>query len=284
MLSDLVDCSMKKIVKITLALFLLLVAHTGVNTIYAQCTKVNTSFKAGEEVNYHAYYNWGFIWLDAGWVSFTVSDAKWKGQKSLKLESIGTTKGGYDRLFTVRDTFKVFVDPVTLTPFEFYQATNEGSTRAIHHYLFDEEESIISARISRDSKPFENTAFHWPDCSYDVLSMIYQARNINFEKYKKGTKIPISLLVDGEIHSLYIHYIGEEVVSDRSGRKFNCLKFKPLLVKGTIFKAGNDMTVWVTNDKNKVPIIVEAKILIGSVKAIIADYEGLKYPLTSEIK
>lgn len=273
---------MKKLLQIICFSFFL--SFAGGSPLFAQCTKINTVFKAGEKVYYHAYYNWGFIWLDAGLVSFTVSDANWKGKKSLKLESIGTTRGGYDRLFTVRDTFEVFVDPVTLTPFEFYRATNEGSTRAIHHYLFDREENSISARISRDNKPFENTAFHWPDCTYDVLSMIYQARNIDFEKYKKGTKIPISLLVDGEIHSLYIHYLGEEAVSDRSGRTFNCLKFKPLLVKGTIFKAGNDMTVWVTNDKNKVPIVVEAKILIGSVKAIISDYEGLKYPLISEVK
>lgn len=252
--------------------------------LVAQCLEENRVFQAGEEVYYNAYYNWGFIWLDAGLVSFTVNNAKWQGQKTLQLESIGVTKKGYDRLFSVRDTFRVFVSPKTLMPKEFYRATNEGSTKSIHHYLFNEEQKIVSARISRDGKPFEQSFLHWTDCSYDVLSMIYQARNIDFDQYQEDTKIPISLLVDGEIHSLYIHYIGEEVVADRSGRKFECLKFKPLLVKGTIFKAGNDMTVWVTKDENRLPIIVEAKILIGSVKAIISDYKGLKHPLTSEIK
>lgn len=275
---------MKRLFEIILVSFFLLLSPKAVNTAFGQCVKTNTAFKAGEKVNYSAYYNWKFIWLDAGLVTFTVDDAKWRGQKSLRLESIGITKRGYDRFFSIRDTFEVFVHPTTLVPFEFYRATNEGSTHTLHHYVFNSQDKTISSRISYDGKQFEHNSIHWPECSYDVLSMIYQARNIRFEKYKKGAKIPISLLVDGEVHSLYIHYLGEEVVSDRSGRTFNCLKFKPLLVKGTIFKAGDDMTVWVTNDENKIPIIVEAKILIGSVKAIISDYEGLKHPLTSEIK
>ena len=48
-----------------------------------------------------------------------------------------------------------------------------------------------------------------------------------------------------------------------------------MLVEGTIFKGGEDMTIWVTDDGNRVPIMVEAKILIGSVKAIITGAEGL---------
>jgi hypothetical protein len=114
--------------------------------------------------------------------------------------------------------------------------------------------------------------------------MIYQARNIDFMKYKKGDKIPITMVVDGEIHNLYIRYHGKEVAQTREGRKFNCLKFSPLLVAGTIFNAGEDMTVWVTDDRNRVPIVVEAKILVGSVKAVFTEAKGLKYPLTAEIK
>lgn len=91
------------------------------------------------------------------------------------------------------------------------------------------------------------------------------------------------MLVDGEIHNLYIRYLGIETIKTREGRRFRCLKFKPLLVEGTIFKSGEDMTVWVTDDKNRLPIIVEAKVLIGSVKAIFADAEGLRHPIEAEI-
>lgn len=250
--------------------------------IYGQCVKENTVFQSGEKVYYSAYYNWGFIWLDAGLVSFTATNTKWNGKDAMLLESIGTTRKGYDRFFMIRDTFISYVYPKSLKPLEFYRATNEGSTRSHHHYLFNDK--LAKARISRDGNPFEHFDIKLSDCTFDLLSMIYQARNIDFEKYKVGDKIPINLLIDGEVFDLTIKYLGEEVVSDRSGRTFKCLKFQPELVEGTIFKAGNDMVVWVTKDKNRVPVIVEAKILIGSVKAILLDYQGLKYPLTSLVK
>jgi len=43
-------------------------------------------------------------------------------------------------------------------------------------------------------------------------------------------------------------------------------------VEGTIFRGGEDMLVWVSTDNRKIPIVVEAKILVGSVKAYLADY------------
>jgi hypothetical protein len=252
---------------------------------YAQCNQYKeVVFQPGEKVYYHAFYNWGFIWLDAGLVSFEVMADRWQGLAAYRLTSIGVTQRGYDRLFSVRDTFEVFLSPATLMPYEFKRITNEGSYFSTHHYLFNCDKKTINASISKEGGSVECKEIKWPDCTFDVLSMIYHARNIDFLKYKPGDRIPISLLVDGEIYALYIRYLGEEVVMDRQGQKFNCLKFKPLLVGGTIFKAGEDMTVWVTNDRNRVPVIVEAKIMIGSVKAIMSGYEGLKFPLEAKVK
>src|SRR5690554_4532451 len=243
----------------------------------------NTVFQSGESVRYQAVYNWGFIWLNAGLVTFSVDEGKWKGQEALHLKSVGISLKSYDRFFLVRDTFETWVHPRTLEPFEFRRVTNEGSYKAYHHYLFDSSKRQIRSSISREGGPLEQALMDWPECSYDLVSMVYQARNIDFSKYRKGDKIPITLIVDGEIHNLYIRYLGREVAELRDGRRFSCLKFSPLLVKGTIFEAGEDMTVWVTDDANRVPIIVEAKILIGSVKAMFIDAEGLRHPMKAQL-
>lgn len=243
----------------------------------------NTVFQPGERVRYQAVYNWGFIWLNAGLVTFSVDATKWQDQEALHLKSVGVSLKSYDRLFTVRDTFETWVHPRTLEPFEFRRVTNEGSYRAYHHYLFNSTERQIRSSISREGGPVERGLMDWPACSYDLVSMVYQARNIDFSPYNKGDKIPITLIVDGEIHNLYIRYLGKEVAELRDGRRFSCLKFSPLLVKGTIFEAGEDMTVWVTDDANRVPIIVEAKILIGSVKAMFIDAEGLRHPVKAQL-
>jgi hypothetical protein len=265
--------------------FLLTLVFFGVMTnARSQCTNVNTVFGAGEHVTYNAVYNWGFIWLNAGVVTFSVDSVLWQNQPAYHLKSIGVTHKAYDRLFLVRDTFETFVERESLRPLEFRRITNEGTYSSMHHYLFNSNNQTIRARISKEGGPVKHSMLPWPECSYDILSMIYQARNIDFSKYKVNDKIPIIMVVDGEIHHLHIRYLGKEVMANRDGRKFRCLKFAPLLVKGTIFEAGEDMTVWVTDDKNRVPIVVEAKILIGAVKAVFVEAEGLRHPFASEIK
>ena len=78
-----------------------------------------------------------------------------------------------------------------------------------------------------------------------------------------------------------IRYLGKEVIKTKYG-KFNAIKFKPLLLKGTIFEGGEHMTVWVTDDDKKIPVLVESPILIGFIRAELHKYEGLRNPMTSK--
>jgi len=251
---------------------------------YAQCNDLNKSFKAGEVVKYHAYYNWGFIWLNAGKVSFTVDAINVDSMPAYHLKAHGSTYKTYDKLYKVRDTFETKVDTLHLEPFEFKRVTNEGSYKANYLYKFNRKNRTIHASIQKEKEPRKDTTLAWKDCSFDLLTMVYKARNIDYSKYNIDEKIPISMVVDGEIHDIYIRYLGKETIKNRDGRKFNCLKFSPLLVEGTIFESGEDMTVWVTDDANRIPIIVEAKILIGSVKAVFVDAINTRYPISAEVK
>ncbi len=250
----------------------------------AQCNDYNFSFRGGEVVNYHAYYNWGFIWLNAGKVDFMVEDTQYNQKPAYHIQAHGASYKNYDFLFEVRDTFEVYTDTAYLEPFEYRRVTNEGSYQANYKYLFNRQNRIISADIQKEDNPLESKRIPWKECSFDLLTMVYKARNIDYAQYQANEKIPISMVVDGEVHDIYIRYLGKEQIKTRTGRIFNCLKFSPLLVEGTIFKSGEDMTVWVTDDLNRIPIIVEAKILIGSVKAVFVDAEGLRNPITAEVK
>jgi hypothetical protein len=94
--------------------------------------------------------------------------------------------------------------------------------------------------------------------------------------YKVNDLIPIVSIIDNEVFHLHLRYLGHETIEHKNGKKYNCVKFSALLVEGTIFKGGEDLEVWVTNDANKVPVLVEAKILIGSVKAYLHEATGLR--------
>jgi hypothetical protein len=81
---------------------------------------------------------------------------------------------------------------------------------------------------------------------------------------------------------MYLRYLGKETIKTKYG-KFKAIKFKPLLIKGTIFEGGEKMTVWVSDDKNHIPLRIESPISVGSVKIDMISYRNLRYPLTSLI-
>jgi hypothetical protein len=114
------------------------------------------------------------------------------------------------------------------------------------------------------------------------MSSIYYARNIDFNRYKAEDKIPFTMFLDNENFNLYIKYLGKEVIKTKYG-KFKTIKFKPLLVKGTMFEGGEKMTVWVSDDANHIPLRIESPIVVGSVKVDMMQYKNLRYPLSSLI-
>jgi hypothetical protein len=114
----------------------------------------------------------------------------------------------------------------------------------------------------------------------DVVSAIYYARNINFDKYKAGDRIPFQMFLDNEVYSMYVRYLGKETIKTKYG-KFRAIKFKPLLVKGNIFEGGEKMNVWVTDDPNHIPVRIESPIAVGSIKVDMMQYRNIRYPLSS---
>ncbi len=112
---------------------------------------------------------------------------------------------------------------------------------------------------------------------------MYYARNVDLSKYKKNDKIPLTFVIDNKIYTLYGRYLGKEVIKTKKQTKYRCIKLKLLLVEGTIFKGGEDLVVWVTDDKNRIPIKISAKILVGSIKVYLSSTTGLRYKLNSKI-
>jgi hypothetical protein len=96
-------------------------------------------------------------------------------------------------------------------------------------------------------------------------------------------KIPVNTISESKEYILYLRYKGKEIIKNKDNKSYRCIKFSALLAEGTIFKGGEDMFIWVTDDANRIPIMVEAKILIGSVKAYLVKGEGLRNQQTALI-
>jgi hypothetical protein len=246
-------------------------------TVHAQndfCNTSNKCIQAGEKLNFRVYYNLSAIWVAAGEANFTTSQETLNGKPVFHIVGDGQTYKSYDWIFKVRDKYETFLDTETLLPLKFTRNVNEGGYKFTNNVTFDQQKQ----------KAYSNKkTFDVPRCVQDVLSAIYYARNIDYSKYKSGSKIPFSMFLDDKVYDLYIRYVGKEKIKTKYGT-FNAIKITPLLIKGTIFEGGEDMVVWVSDDPNHIPLRVDSPILVGSIKVDMMGYSNLRYPLSSLIK
>lgn len=237
------------------------------------CGIRNFAFADGEKISYNVFYSVIGIYFNAGTASFTVSTDKIGNRPVYHVVGSGSSNPKYDWIFKVRDKYESFIDTSTIQPVKFIRDIDEGGFKKYENISFNHQTNIA---VSTDG------VFKVPNCIQDVLSSIYYARNINFNKYKPEDKIPFAMFLDNEVFNLYIKYMGKEVIKTKYG-KFNAIKFKPLLVKGTMFEGGERMTVWVSDDANHIPLRIESPIVVGSVKVDMMQYTNLRYPLSSLI-
>lgn len=227
-----------------------------------------------ERMAYTGYYNWGFIWMEAGQVEFTLTKSD-KYPNAVKLEAVGSSLPKWDWIFKLRDTLVSHYDSSTFLPYEFSRKAHEGNYYKTFDYVFNYQDSIVIGEVNRIGKYHRKDTVKLLPGTFDMLSVAWMIRELDFEKYKKNDLIPIRILIDSKIYDLYVRYLGVNRTKI-AGRKQECYVFSPLLVEGDVFKGGEDMKVWLSNDNYRLPLMVEAKILVGSVKGILnmADSKG----------
>lgn len=244
----------------------------------AQSTTLHP-FQKGEKIVYGAYYNWNFIWIKSGEVQFEVDLGKENKLDYYQFHAKGNTLKAYDLIYKVRNDFYSKSKVNSFETIEFKRTISHGRNHSEHYYVVDEQEAQIFSDIKRGKEGFMQDTIQTIPGWYDMLSAAYFTRTLEFEKYAFGQIIPIQILVDNSIHNLHFKYLGQEDVKTRNGLTFRCHKISILLMKGDFFPEGEYMKVWFTTNKNRIPVMVETKINVGSVKAVLEEYEGIKYPL-----
>lgn len=227
------------------------------------------AFRAGEVLTYDAYYNLGMLWVHAAEVRFAVGQKSIAGVPVYAFEASGKSLEKYDWFFKVRDEFKSYVNIEKFAPVYAEKRTEEGKLTVYESYTFDATEKQILTAVSRNNEAIRRDTLPLKEGSFDILTGVYYCRIMNLDNCKVNDKIQVRLLMDAKPFVLNVRYLGKESVKDRANRSYRCLKFSTRPMAGSVFKGGEDVVVWVTDDERRIPILVEAKILIGSVKAYL---------------
>lgn len=215
----------------------------------------NTAFKEGEILTYRLHY--GVV--DAGVAILEVKPdvMEVSGRKVYHIVGTGYSKGTFDWFFKVRDRYETYMDKDAMVPWLFVRRVEEGGYKFSQDYTFNHYSKKVD--VGGGEK------YDVPAGVQDMLSSFYAARNMDFSNAKENEIFSIMSFVDKELWPLKIRYVGKETIDTDIG-KFKCLKFRPLVQRGRVFKKEEDLNVWITDDKNHIPVRAQAKILFGSIK------------------
>ena len=251
------------------------------NTIVNEdCYTENTCFQQGEKIVYKVFYNWNFVWLAAGEVVFEVAEA----ENEYRISGIGRTYPSYEWFFKVRDYYYTFIDKETFLPHTFIRDVQEGSYTLYDKIKFDQDNLQGSSLRGKSKEEAKLKPFALESCMHDMLSIIYKMRNIDFDEIGPNSSIPVKIFLDMETYSLNIKTEGKEAKKWVKGQgSFNTIKLSPELIAGNVFDEGQSMDIWISDDENKIPLIIESPVSVGSLKVILKEYSGLKFPLTSKL-
>jgi hypothetical protein len=234
----------------------------------------NNTFQRGEFLKYRVFYDsWITYWMTAGYGTTEIDTAtvEINGRETYHITVHGNSANVFNVFFKVRDKFETFMDSEGLMPLKFIRYTREGGYKKDDTVFFDHQAlKATSMRKVKDITPYVQ----------DIVSAFYYVRNMDFDTAEVGDKYNVDFFLDDSLYHSEIIFQGRGWVKTDFG-KLSCLKFKPLVAVGEVFTDPYPMEMWVTDDKNKIPVLMRSAVFIGSVKIELVEYRGLRWPLGS---
>jgi hypothetical protein len=248
-----------------------------IGVLFATCSFVvgdsyrylqNNSFKAGEYFEYKVKY--GFLSVGDATVDVSPQIFLVNNRPCYRVNIFGRTTGLTD-VFHIRNTYRSYLDTSAILPQKFLMDLQENNYHKEQTIFFDH---IANAAVREQNK--ERKSFKLPDNIHDVVSGYYYLRTIDFSKVKAGEAVSSNMFFDDEIYNMKVRFNGKGVIRTRFG-KINVIKLNPVLPKNSMFEGEDAIRIWVSDDRNRVPIRIEVDFSVGSATMELKDYRNTKY-------
>lgn len=234
-------------------------------------TQKEDAFDTGEYFKFRIHY--GII--NAGYATLEIKDATINNKKVFHAVGKGYTTGMSKLFFKVEDLYESYFDKQTGSPYRYVRKIDEGGYTKNQEGFFNQNENRI---LVKDYKRQTEKTIVITDNVQDIISSFYYLRNHpTIDKLKPGEAITIDMFFDEEITKFKLKYVGRQDITTKFGT-VSTMMFKPLVQTGRVFKEKESVTLWITDDDNKVPVRIKADLAVGSLKADLDEYKGLKNP------
>lgn len=256
----------KTVMKRYLLLLLIFITTTSI------AQDIHSSFENGEWFKFKIRYGI----FTASYATLEVKNETLNGMPVHHIVGTGKSSGVLSMFFKVEDYYETYVDKTEVKPYRFIRKINEGGHTKDIEINFDHENKRAQVFNKKYNK---KETFTIKDNIQDMMSSFYYLRNnIDVSSLKEGDEQLVNMFFDNENYLFKLRFLGRETVK-MNGNKIRCLKFRPIVQAERVFKEEESLTVWVSDDDNRMPIRIKADILVGSINADLIAYKGLKHPL-----
>ena len=247
-----------------------------ISIITIQCSLAQTasssSFGDGEWFKFKMSYSG---WLKAGNATLNVKESKLNGKEVYHVVGKGWTTGMIKWFFKVKDKYESYFDKETLLPYKFIRDIDEGGHTKDLVIQFDQDANKAHVH---DKKKNTQKTFDTPPNIQDMVSTYYYLRDrLDVSKLNVGDEVRVDMFFDEENYGFKLKYLGGEIIDTDFG-DIETLKFRPYVMAGRVFKEEESLTLWVSKDKNKLPLRIKADLAVGSLRADLEAFKGLKHP------
>ena len=261
---------------------LIFILFFGILASYAQPIPTDllapsSPFQEGEWFQLRIHYGL----FNASYATLSLERDTLNGKPVFHAKAFGETSGIARWFFKVEDYYESYFDQTTILPYKFIRDINEGGYTKNVEIEFDH--MLKKAKVNNKKKKVIEEFEIQPNVQ-DLISCFYYLRNFYPEdKIEVNESFDINMFFDQENYVFKLKYLGKEVINSKFG-DVNCLKFRPVVQSGRVFKEQESVTLWVSDDKNKLPIRLQADILVGSIKADIENFKNLIHPFKIKVE
>lgn len=238
----------------------------------------NESFSRGEVLDFKMTY--GIFTVGKGSAHIHPNYFKLNERPCFKVDVYGKTVGMVDWVADVDDQWGAYIDTAALVPHMFYRKIREGRYRKDEQTYFDHENRKISVKVAdkKTGKFKEPVVYEAPAHVRDMIGGFLYLRIMDFSDLKVNDTITVKGFFEDEFYALRIVYKGKKTIKTKLG-KIRTLAFKPIMPKNQLFDGEDSITAYFSDDKNRVPVKIDAEMFIGSAGVELTGYSGLRNPL-----
>ena len=234
-------------------------------------------FVRGEYLKYRAYF--GFFPVGHGTWKVQPNTIQIHDRPTFQVDVVGKTGGLVDLVAAVDDRWVSYVDTVSLLPHLAVRNLQEGNYRKIDFTEFFHEEGVIKYKdMNLDSGTFKPIKeYTMEDITYGMISGYLYFRSLDFSRLTVGDTVTIKAFLEDTFYDLQVICYKRDVIEVRAGT-FKAIAFRPVMPENTIFEGEDAVLAWISDDQNKIPLRVEARMFIGHAGIELTEYQNLKYP------